>query len=202
MKKSLFIGLALIVAALGYWLATNKPAQLVREHSPIIGPDQAPVTLVEFVDPACEACRAMFPYVKQIMKEHPNQIKLVVRYMNFHKESEEAIRILEAARKQGAFENAFAVLFAFQPVWAPHGHEGKSPWEFISKTDINIAQAKQDAHSSEIMKNVHQDMQDAKAFGVQKTPSFFVNGAPLKLLHPDALRDMVQQALAKNQEAT
>ena len=31
--------------------------RLVRPHSPIFGPKKAPVTIVEFFDPACESCR-------------------------------------------------------------------------------------------------------------------------------------------------
>lgn len=45
--------------------------QLVRFHSPVFGPAQAPVTIVEFFDPSCEACRAFHPYVKQILTENP-----------------------------------------------------------------------------------------------------------------------------------
>ena len=38
------------------------PAQeantLVRPYAPVVGPANAPVTIVEFFDPACETCRA------------------------------------------------------------------------------------------------------------------------------------------------
>ncbi|MFS8328883.1 thioredoxin domain-containing protein, partial [Vreelandella titanicae] len=33
----------------------------MRSHSPILGREDAPVTIVEFFDPACEACRAFYP---------------------------------------------------------------------------------------------------------------------------------------------
>ena len=32
---------------------------LIRPYSPILGHEDAPVTIVEFFDPACEACRAL-----------------------------------------------------------------------------------------------------------------------------------------------
>jgi protein-disulfide isomerase len=38
--------------------------RLVRFHSPVFGPRSAPVTIVEFFDPACETCRAFYPIVK------------------------------------------------------------------------------------------------------------------------------------------
>lgn len=46
---------------------TADPTLLVREYSPSFGPADAPVTLVEFFDPSCEACRAFYPIVKRIV---------------------------------------------------------------------------------------------------------------------------------------
>src|SRR4029450_11902773 len=93
---------------------------LVREHSPVLGPPRAPVTLVEFLDPACEACRAFAPIVKQILFVHPEEVRVVVRYAAFHRGSEDAIRILEAARRQGKFDATLTALFDRQEEWATH----------------------------------------------------------------------------------
>jgi len=183
--------------------AELEPRQLwVTDHSPIIGPIDAPVTLVEFIDPACEACRAMYPYVKTIMKKHPNDVRLVIRYVNFHDQSEEAIRILEAARKQNQFETVLEVLLAFQPAWAPHHQAGADPWSFVTKTELDIEQAKQDARNPNIAKRIAMDMLDVEAAGVKKTPSFFINGQPLKLMHPDPLLEMVETALKQAKQTT
>src|SRR3546814_19849744 len=43
---------------------------LIRPHSPTIGPKNAPVTIVEFFDPSCEACRAFYPTVKGIVAKY------------------------------------------------------------------------------------------------------------------------------------
>ncbi|MEA1989926.1 MAG: thioredoxin domain-containing protein [Pseudomonadota bacterium] len=167
----------------------------VQKHSPSVGPKNAPVTLVEFIDPACEACRAMYPYVKEIMSKHPDDVRLVIRYVNFHSQSEGAIRILEAARKQNQFQTVLEVLLAFQPAWAPHGRDGADPWEFLTKTKLDLGKAKQDAQDSAIAKIIELDMADVEAAGVRKTPSFFVNGKPLKLMHPDPLLEMIETEL-------
>ena len=53
-------------------------------NSPVFGSANAPVTVVEFFDPSCEACRAFYPYVKQILAENPNDVRLVLRYVLFH----------------------------------------------------------------------------------------------------------------------
>ena len=79
-------------------IVTQASSSLVRFHSPTLGPINAPVTIVEFFDPSCESCRAFFPYVKKIMAQYPKDVRLVVRYVLFHKGSEEAVRLLETAR--------------------------------------------------------------------------------------------------------
>ena len=54
---------------------TQQADRLVRFHSPIFGPANAPVTIVEFFDPACETCRAFYPMVKNLMKQYHNRQK-------------------------------------------------------------------------------------------------------------------------------
>jgi protein-disulfide isomerase len=205
MKKSmiiLFTTLLSVILLVAFYFSQNAiqsktPANQiwVPPHSAIIGPKDAPISLVEFIDPACEACRAMYPYVKKIMQQHPNNVRLVIRYVNFHKQSEQAIRILEAARKQNKFQQALEVLLAFQPAWAPHGREGEDPWQYMSKIELDIEKAKQDAKNPAIAEIIELDMADVKAAGVKKTPSFFVNGKPLKLMHPDPLLEMIELEL-------
>jgi len=129
------------------------------------------------------------------MNKHPNDVRLVIRYVNFHSQSEDAIRILEAARKQNQFQTVLEVLLAFQPAWAPHGRDGVDPWTFLTKTKLDLNQAKQDAQDPTIAKIIELDMTDVKAAGVRKTPSFFVNGKPLKLMHPDPLLEMIETEL-------
>ena len=85
-------------------VAPELAEALVRPYSPILGPKDAPVTIVEFFDPACEACRAFDPIVKDIMEEHGDAVRVVIRYTPFHgASSEEAIRVLEVARMQDVY---------------------------------------------------------------------------------------------------
>ena len=88
---------------MGAETASREGAQaensLVRAHSPVLGSEEAPVTVVEFFDPACEACRAFYPLTKRILEAYPEKVRLVVRYTPFHGDvSETAIRVLEVAR--------------------------------------------------------------------------------------------------------
>ena len=59
--------------------AAEGADRLIRPHSPTLGPPGAVVTIVEFLDPECEACRAMNPIVKQVLREFEGGTRLVVR---------------------------------------------------------------------------------------------------------------------------
>ena len=76
-----------------------EQTRLVRMHSPILGPQGAPVTIVEFFDPACETCRAFYPIVKSLMAKYPEDVRLVIRYAPFHRGSDQVVKLLEAARR-------------------------------------------------------------------------------------------------------
>lgn len=172
--------------------ATSIGAPFIRAHAPVLGPNTAPVTIIEFFDPACEACRAFYPVVKKIMAAFPNKVRLVLRYAAFHPTSEEAIRILEAARRQGKFEAVLERLLESQGRWAPHGRPADSAWTVVEGMGLDLAQAKRDAMKPEVTALLSQDAEDVKAAGVRATPTFFVNGKPLQRFGAQELHDLVR----------
>jgi protein-disulfide isomerase len=157
--------------------AENTP--LIRSYSPILGPTDAPVTIVEFFDPACEACRAFHPIVKQIKEAFPGKVRLVLRYAAFHPPSEEAIKILETARLQDLFLPILESLLEAQPRWAPHGRKPESVWDVAARAGLDVERARVDAKMPDIVAILIQDAADVKTVGVRRTPTFFVNGKPL-----------------------
>ena len=62
-------------------IPTEQTLAVLRPHSPIIGPEDAPVTIVEFFDPTCEACRKIYPVVRDIMAEYGDTVRLAIRYV-------------------------------------------------------------------------------------------------------------------------
>lgn len=100
-------------------IQTNSDA-LVRPHSPVFGNPAAKVTIVEFLDPSCETCRAYYPIVKRMVNTSFGQVRLVVRYAPLHRGSDTAIKILEAARQQGKYWETLERAMAAQPQWAAH----------------------------------------------------------------------------------
>ncbi|MBS3651963.1 thioredoxin domain-containing protein [Pseudaminobacter sp. 19-2017] len=185
-------------AAAAYYPGGRAPAApegentLVRPHSPVIGPADAPVTIVEFLDPSCEACRAFYPIVKQILAAYPEKTRLVIRYAPLHEGSDEAVRILEAARVQDKFVAVLEKLFFEQPNWAVHGApDVEAAWRFAGEAGLDVAKARGDAKAPSVVAVLNKDIEDMKAVGLQGTPTFFVNGKPLSSFGPQQLHDLV-----------
>lgn len=177
-------------------VVTQASSSLVRFHSPIIGPVNAPVTIVEFFDPSCESCRAFFPYVKQIMAQYPQDVRLVVRYVLFHQGSEEAVRLLETARMQGLYEPVLAAVLEAQPLWHDDAQAQKA-WEAAAAVGLDIEKARTTMNSPAIDEILAKDAADVKKVGIQGTPTFFVNGKLLTKFGPEPLLELVQSELQK-----
>ena len=179
-------------------LSPELAARLVREHSPVLGPRNAPVTIVEFLDPACEACRAFAPVVKQIQFMHPEHVRVVVRYAAFHQGSDEAVRLLEAARQQGKFETALNALFEGQQDWASHHAPNVDrAWQLAAAAGIDMARARRDARSPQADQVLRQDGEDVVALKVERTPTFFVNGRLLTDFGDRQLMALVNEEVAR-----
>lgn len=174
---------------------------LVRPYSPILGPQDAPVTIVEFFDPACEACRAFFPVIKEIMAQHGDAVRVVLRYTPFHGEiSEEAIRMLEAARMQGVFEPVLEAVLREQPNWASHGaSEPNLIMEVAAAAGLDVNAARSQMLAPDVVAILGQDRADIEAIGIRQTPTFFVNGKPLNPFGEQELRRLVAAEVAAAQ---
>jgi protein-disulfide isomerase len=178
-------------------VAQDNSAALIRPHSPVFGNEQAKVTIVEFLDPACETCRAFYPHVKSIVMASFGQVKLVIRYAPLHQGSDQAVKILEAARMQkDMYWPVMEAALQSQPDWASHHNpQPDLIWEHVKTTGLDIAKAKSDLNDPSIQKILDQDIADRLALKINKTPSFFVNGKPLSEFGLDQLKQLVKQEL-------
>lgn len=178
-------------------LAERNRAHLVRMHSPTVGKDNAPVVIVEFLDPACSTCREFYPLVKRMMAANPDRIRLVLRFAPFHDGSDTVLKILAAARRQEKFWPALEAVLAAQPQWAPnHRPQVALVWRHLEGLGLDLERMRFDMTAPEIAAMIAQDLDDARVLNVTKTPEFFVNGRPLPTFGYEPLKELVDQALA------
>jgi protein-disulfide isomerase len=178
---------------------TPEPAadvQLVRPYSPTLGPATAAVTVVEFFDPECEACRAMYPIVKQVLSEFDGRVRLVIRYMPLHGNSVYAATLLEGARAQNRYWEFLEVVMFRQPEWASH-HAPRPEllMTYVAEAGVDAGLLRAAAEQPEIQERIRQDQADGMALGANRTPTFFINGKPLLELGYPQLRAAMEAEL-------
>ncbi len=174
---------------------SKKQTMLEREHSVSLGDPDAKVTLVEFLDPECESCRAFYPFVKELLSKYPD-VRLVVRYAPFHPNSKFIIKVIEAARKQDKYWETLGLLFYYQPQWGSH-HDPKPElvWNYLPELGLDIDKLKEDMKDPKIQEIIDIDESDTKSLGVRATPGFFVNGKPLTEFGHQQLEALIQSEL-------
>ena len=178
--------------------AAQSQRALLRSNSPTFGNADAPVHIVEFLDPACGTCSDFYPFVKGLMAAHPGKIRVTVRYAPFHPGSDQVVKVLEAAHRQGQFSQALEALFASQPVWVlNHKAQVDLIWPLLNGLGLDMERLRADMNSPEVAQVVQQDLADANTLGVAMTPEFFVNGKPLPKFGYDDLKLLVEDAVAK-----
>lgn len=125
-------------------------------------------------------------------------MQLVVRYAAFHQGSDQAVKILEAARLQGLFWPVTEAVLRGQPQWADHGRpQPELIWSMLDNTGLNIRKAKDDAAAPQAQINLDQDMADAKTLNVTRTPGFFVNGRALTDFGDEQLKALVDEEVKR-----
>lgn len=170
-----------------------SPLLLMRFHAPNLGTSDARVNLVEFLDPACEGCRAFYPVVKQILAEHKGRVRLWLRYAPFHRGADFVVKALEAARSQNRYWEALDTIFAKQDEWTQgHAAVPRLVMKSLESVGLDLQRLQRDMSSPEIEKILKQDMADAKALNILQTPTFYVNGKPLQDYGFDQLRALVR----------
>ncbi len=215
-KKIVVTSLALIAVvliALGLYVyqqdskdVTSSPAQasperLARFHSPTVGKATARVTIVEFFDPACGTCRDFYPLVKDILRSHPDDIRLVMRYAPFHKGSDAVIKLLEAAKIQGKFWPILEAVLQAQSEWTiQHRADPEIALLVARQAGLDLDRARADMNSPGIAQVLAQDVQDLTALKVTQTPTFFVNGRPLPSFGYEQLKNLVKDELDRTKK--
>ena len=141
--------------------------------------DQAAITLVEYADFQCPACKAYHPVVKGLLELYPDQVKLVFKHFPLsaaHKNAEAAAVAAEAAARQNKFFLYADKLYETQEQWANLPNPLAKFGSFAKELGLNSDQFSRDMKDTELMKKIDADRNEGIKNGVNATPSFFMNG--------------------------
>ena len=179
---------------------------LVRPDSPTIGSADAPVTLVEFLDPECESCASFSTVVKKILQDYDGKIRLVIRYMPLHPNSMRAATLTEAAGEQGKYWQMQELLFRKQAEWGErHGAaETSQPAnietlfeKYAMELGLDLNKVNAAIKENKYKDKLERDRRDGQTLGVRQTPSFFVNGRILVRFGEPDLRALIDDELKR-----
>jgi protein-disulfide isomerase len=170
------------------------------EGEPSLGPDSAPVTIVEFSDFQCPFCQRTQPTLKELLKAYPTQVRLVYRdfpLTNIHKEARKAAEAARCAGDQGKFWPYHDLLYA-----NPARQRDPDLRRYALDLGLDEPRFAQCLTSGRFAGAVERGLTDGRKLGVTGTPTFFVNGLPLVGAQPlSEFKSVIERELARLQPA-
>jgi protein-disulfide isomerase len=162
----------------------------VGEQDHILGPTNAPVTLVEYGDFECPFCGRSYPVVKELRSRLAERLCFVFRHFprpDVHPHARQAAEAAEAAGAQGEdrFWPMHDLLFEHQDALGDVDLE-----RYAAAVGLDLEQFRRDLAVHAFRDRVHKDILSGVRSDVHGTPTFFVNG--VKHEGPDTLEDLLE----------
>jgi protein-disulfide isomerase len=143
-----------------------------RDH--VLGPADAPVTLVEYGDYECPYCGMAHPIVASILQQMGDTLRFAYRHFplsRLHPHAEHAAEMAEAAGDRGKFLPMHNLLFQNQ-----HALEDEDLVSYAARLGIHPDWAAFALESHTFAPRVREDFMSGVRSGVNGTPTFFING--------------------------
>ena len=146
----------------------------VNSNDHILGNENAPLELVEYGDYECPHCGRAYPIVKDISRQLGDQLKFVFRNFplsNSHPHAVSAAVATEAAALQGKYWEMHDIVFENQKTL-----EVEHLFLLAHKIGLDLERFKNDIQDQTLADKVEKDFYGGLRSGVNRTPTFFING--------------------------
>jgi Na+/H+ antiporter NhaA len=153
-------------------LDLSEDVDPARDH--IRGPEEAPVTLVEYGDYECPYCGQAEPVIRELLDSFGDEVRYVWRHLplsDVHPNAQMAAEASEAADAQGAFWRMHDLLLAHQDALTDEDLTG-----YARELGLDAGRFWEELRRRRYAERVAEDVASADASGVAGTPSFFING--------------------------
>jgi len=153
------------------------------------------VTVVEFTDFQCSACGGMYPIVEEVLKSYGTRVHFVIR--NFplttvHPNAFNAAQAAEAAKAQGKFWEYIDLMFKNQ-----NALDVDSLKKYATQVGLDRKRFDAELDSGKYIPIVRADMNDGDEYGVEATPTFYINGVMLTDYSGEGLRAAIEKGFAR-----
>jgi protein-disulfide isomerase len=138
------------------------------------GPENAPVTLVEYGDYECPYCGMAYPVVKEIQRRLGDRLCFVFRHFpltQVHPHAEHAAEAAEAAGTQGKFWKMHDYLYEHQDAL-----DDAHLLHYAEILRLDTGRFQQEMIEHVHAERVREDFLSGVRSGVNGTPTFFING--------------------------
>lgn len=163
-------------------------------RDPRLGPDDAGIVIVEFMDYRCSYCRVAADWVSSVRERYGDQVQFIIKeYPILGADSIEAARAAVAAIRQG--EAAYEA-FHISMVSATGPLPGSRIDQLAALAGLDVERMREDMQDPEIMELIGQVRSLGQVMGVTGTPFFIVDGTVVQGANTLALEEALQSALA------
>jgi protein-disulfide isomerase len=149
-----------------------RPAVSESDHR--AGPEDAPVTLVEYGDYECPHCGRAYPIVHELQRRMGRRLRFVFRNFplaEIHPHALRAAEAAEAAAAQGKFWEMHDAIFEHQ------AHLTDADLlRYATVLGVDAVKMKADLAAGTYLDHVQADFTSGVRSGVNGTPTFFING--------------------------
>ena len=176
-------------------------------HLPLLGKENAKVTIVAFSDLQCPYCKKFIDdgTLEQIKKEYVDNGKVAFAFRHFpltsiHPNAQKAAEAAECANEQGQFWKFHDLVFENQDTWSPLTTDDaiNSFVDYAGQLGLNTSQFQSCVESDKYKDAVDGDTNDGFAAQVDGTPAFFVNGVRVVGAVPfEQFKTIIEEELKK-----
>jgi protein-disulfide isomerase len=162
--------------------------------APVLGPRNAPVTIVEWSDFQCPFCGRVEPTLQQLRDEYKGKIRLAWKNqpLSFHPNAMPAAEAAMAAHEQGKFWEFHDELFKRQNELSPALYD-----EVAKKLGLDMKKFHASIEGHRHAGQIQADMASGSALGAGGTPTFFINGKKIVGAQPlDQFKQIIDAELA------
>ena len=176
-------------------LNLQSGTQIPVGHSPVKGPEDAPVSIVIFDDFECPYCAKAVPLLSQVLKDYPSQVKLVFKNfpLRMHQNARLAAIAGLAAHRQGKFWEMHDLLFANY-----HGLNPETIRKLARQIGLDMLQFENDLFNPELAAMIDRDIEEGRKTDVRGTPTLFVNGRRVQKRTVEAIEAMIEEELNRS----
>lgn len=169
-------------------------APSVSVINPSRGSADAKITIVEFGDYQCEACRDLAASLETLRREFPEQVRIVWKDLpneSLHSEATPSAIAARCAQEQGGFWTYQELLFTQMNTL------GSSTYTAIAQAlNFDMNRWNRCVSDRSPLPKIQRDYEEALALSLTATPTIFVNGDRyVGALLTEELREIVQEQL-------